>query len=228
MGSVGMLLQKLIEAGQKYFERPFTSTSTVIDVDEMDFPAVSFCNINDFRMSVMEGTLFHSIIQNEKPKDAISGPEYANASKRANHKLEDMLMSCSANFMGRYGTPCSYRNFSIFYQSQGEKCFTINSGDARNRFSKITDRGRTKSLEMVLNIEHYEYYVDQREAGMRLIIHDPDETPIRFSGVHISPGFSTYVEVKKTEVRLAIYSILFQTLDRSRLKILKVLIDPVS
>ena len=61
---------------------------------------------------------------------------------------------------------------------------------------------KRNSLELILNIEHYEYYDDVKEAGMRLIIHDENELPIRKSGIHLSPGYSTYVEVKKTEVRL--------------------------
>ena len=59
-------------------------------------------------------------------------------------------------------------------------------------------------MELILNVEHYEYYdnADVKEIGMRLIIHDENELPIRKSGIHLSPGYSTYVEVKKTEVRL--------------------------
>jgi len=202
MGSIGMLLQKLFEAGQKYFDRPFTSTSTVINPESIEFPAVSFCNINDYRWSKMEGTTFLSIIKGKLGFDALTGPEYAKASKQANHRLDDMLHECKINFMldaHRAPERCSSANFSVFYQSQGEKCFTINSGVKGSHFTDVKEGGRSKSLEMTINLEHYEYF-DKADAGVRLIIHDQDETPIRFSGVALPPGYTSYVEVRKTEV----------------------------
>ena len=204
MGSIGMLLQKLFEAGEKFFDRPFTSTTTVINPDSMKFPAVSFCNINDYRMSMLEGTTFFDIMLGKLNNSALTGPQYGNASKRSNHRLKDMLKECKMNFMtdeNRQPIQCHPKNFSIFYQSQGEKCFTINSGTPTSKFAEVTDGGRIKSFEMVLNLEHYEYF-DKSDVGVRLIIHDQDETPIRFSGMALPPGFTSYVEVRKTEVSL--------------------------
>lgn len=204
MGSIGMLLQKLFEAGEKFFDRPFTSTTTVVNPDSMKFPAVSFCNINDFRMSMLEGTTFYKIMRRELNESALTGPEYGKASKRSNHRLKDMLKECRINFMtdeNRTTIQCAPKNFSIFYQSQGEKCFTINSGTPNSKFKEVTEGGMSKSLEMVLNLEHYEYF-DKADVGMRLIIHDQDETPIRFSGMALPPGYTSYVAVRKTEVRL--------------------------
>ncbi|XP_066920287.1 acid-sensing ion channel 1C-like [Clytia hemisphaerica] len=200
MGSIGMLLQKLFEAGQKYFDRPFTSTSTVINPEKMKFPAVSLCNINDFRMSKLEGTTFLKIMKGELHYSILSGPDYANASKQANHRLQNMLMDCTVNFMQQNKSiaKCSPANFSTFYQSQGEKCFTINSGNVNSHFADLSEGGRKKSLEMILDLEHYDYF-DKNDVGVRLIIHDQDETPIRFSGVALPPGFTSYVEVGKTE-----------------------------
>ena len=204
MGSIGLLLQKLFEAGQKFFDRPFTSTSTVVNPDAMKFPAVSLCNINDFRMSKLEGTTFLKIMQQKLDSSVISGPEYANASKQAHHRLKDMLIRCRINFMltnEKSPTSCSYKNFTSFYQSQGENCFTINSGNINSRFKDVSEGGRAKSLELVINLEHYDYY-DREEVGVRLIIHDQHETPIRFSGIALPPGFTSYVEMRKTEVML--------------------------
>ena len=82
----------------------------------------------------------------------------------------------------------------------GEKCFTINSGKSNSKFVTVKESGRSKSLEMVINLEHYEYF-DKQDVGVRLIIHDQDETPIRFSGMALPPGYTSYVEVRKTEVR---------------------------
>lgn len=53
---------------------------------------------------------------------------------------------------------------------------------------------------MTINIEHYEYYEDTTDAGIRLIIHDENETPVRFRGLSLAPGFTTNVEVTKQKV----------------------------
>lgn len=151
----------------------------------------------------MEGTTFFSIISGDLGFDALTGPEYANASKQANHRLDDMLYECKINFMldaRRAPEKCTSANFSVFYQSQGEKCFTINTGVKGSHIANVKEGGMSKSLEMIINLEHYEYF-DKKDTGVRLIIHDQDETPIRFSGVALSPGYTSYVEVRKTEVR---------------------------
>lgn len=58
-----MLLQKLYESGHKFFDYPFSSTTSIIDVDEIEFPAISICNVNDLRMSKMHGTKLHKLLQ---------------------------------------------------------------------------------------------------------------------------------------------------------------------
>lgn len=64
----------------------------------------------------------------------------------------------------------------------------------------VTEAGIKQSFSMTLNIEHYEYYVDTKDSGLRLIIHDQNETPVRFRGLALSPGFTTYVEITKRKV----------------------------
>ena len=205
--SVGLLLQKLHESTVKYFNYPFSTTTTISYIDEMKFPAISICNLNDFRMSRMKGTKLHKLLQEKnKTKDdlvnKISGEEYATTIKGANHNLNDMLFSCSIYDKNiRQTNTCNSKNFSTFYQKQGEKCYTFNSGEFVD-IIMVNETGTSKSFDLTLNVEHYDYYVDTIEAGIRLIIHDQKETPVRMTGITLSPGFTSYVQISKTKVNI--------------------------
>ena len=199
--SVAFLCQKLYESTKKYFEYPISTTTTVNYVEELEFPAISLCNINDLRISRMNGTLLHDLIQSgikENIGDKISGEEYYRTTKEANHLLENMLYKCAI-----LGKECSYRNFTSFYQTQGEKCYTFNSGELIPKM-KVKGTGSGNSFELVINIEHYEYYNDRIDAGVRLIIHEQNETPVLIQGFTLPPGMTSYVAVKKNVVRITL------------------------
>ena len=127
--SVGLLLQKLHESTVKFFDHPFTTTTTISYIDEIDFPAISICNLNDFRMSKMHQTKLHKLLQ-EKGKslvDKISGEEYAATIKGANHNIHDMLFDCSIydKEITETSRKCNSKNFSVFYQTQGQKMLHV-------------------------------------------------------------------------------------------------------
>ena len=65
-----------------------------------------------------------------------------------------------------------------------------------------TGTGSGNSFELVINIEHYEYYNDRIDAGVRLIIHEQNETPVLIQGFTLPPGMTSYVAVKKNVVRI--------------------------
>lgn len=92
-------------------------------VDEIEFPAVSFCNLNDMRLSVMEGTMVDRAILDHSILDNVTAEEYRNVTRRAVHKLEEMLVECIFD-----GQECSHQNFTEFDWMQGDRCFTFNSG----------------------------------------------------------------------------------------------------
>lgn len=130
IGSVCVVLNKLSGSAKKFFDYPFSSTTSVIHVDEIEFPAISICNINDLRMSKMHNTKLHKLLQKEEgmTMDNITGHEYASTTRKANHELSSMTHDCDL-----INQPCSAKNFTHFFQTQGEKCYTINSGDIKGK-----------------------------------------------------------------------------------------------
>ncbi|NP_001296656.1 acid-sensing ion channel 1-like [Hydra vulgaris] len=194
IAAFGYAVQKVYESTLNYFSYPFSTARMKIHVNQMDFPAVSFCNLNDFRYSATKGTkLDKAILSNDKK--SISGEEYLNITLKARHKIEEMLVDCEFD-----GNKCSVHNFTEFNWNQGELCFTFNSGKFPHSLLKVNGVGMKRSLVLTINVQHYEYYGDELDAGIHLILHDQEETPIKKRGPVIPPGFTTYIQVEKKTI----------------------------
>lgn len=200
--ALGLLLQKLFESTVNYMSHPYTTMKTMRYENSMQFPAVSICNRNDMRRSVMKGTTLDQIIKGKNL--SLQGDEYRNTIRKANHRLEDMLYSCK--ILGEY---CSVEDFIQFNNDQGDRCFTYNHGTQGQPILFFNKTGPTYSLELTINIEAHEYYEMNDDAGISLILHGQDETPVKMPGVMLSPGFITYITVKKKKVVQRFTSIFF-------------------
>ena len=194
VAALGICAEKIYTSTVNYLRYPFITVKTRRYVKELPFPAISFCNINDMRMSTLRGSLIdeairlqnYSILANSDPA------ETWNLTKSSAHEIEDMILECTFN-----GQPCSHKNFSEFYWKQGERCFTFNDGKSELGVLALNNAGRRSSLELTINIQHYDYYRDRSKAGIHMILHDQEETPVRLEGPMISPGFSTHVQFKE-------------------------------
>eukprot|EP00794_Sanderia_malayensis_P005606 gene5606-6296_t len=195
LACLGLFVQKLYESMKHFYSHPFTTSTTIKYEDRMQFPAVSFCNLNDIRSSVMAGTRLDFILKNNGDL-SLSGDEYRNTIRRANHKLHDMLYGCKI-----LGQKCSVDDFIEFNNDQGDRCFTFNHGMNGQRILFFNKTGPSHALELTINIEEYEYYVQNDYSGIRLIVHGQDETPVKLAGEVLTPGFISYVELKKKKIK---------------------------
>jgi len=195
VAAFGFAMQKVYESTMNYFDFPFNTARMRKYVDELEFPAVSFCNLNDMRISVLNGTLVDAAILDNSKMGLVSGEEYRQTTMGAAHKLEEMIVSCKFN-----GEPCSAKNFTQFFWMQGDRCFTFNSGKINNKILSVRGTGVEKGLTLTINIQHYEYYRDGKTAGIHLILHGQDETPVRIRGPMIPPGFTTYIQILKKKI----------------------------
>ena len=191
-------VQKVYESTVNYLQYPFSTAHTRRFVDKLEFPAVSFCNLNDIRMSIVENTKFDEALMSHK-LDNVSQAEYRNYTLDAAHRLDEMLVDCE--FKGR---KCSSKNFTQFYWNQGDRCFSFNSGKSGHDLLYVNGTGVGRSLSLTINIQHYEYYRDRLIAGIHLILHGHNETPVRLRGLMVPPGYTSYVEVEKKKVTLII------------------------
>ena len=198
--ALGLLLQKLYESTRNYLSHPFNTIKTRFYEDSMQFPAVSICNLNDIRVSVMRGTRLDKILRGNKDIQ-LEGDEYRRTIRKANHRLEDMLYRCEI-----LGKECSVDDFIQFNKEQGERCFTYNHGTQGQPILFFNKTGPQHALELTINIEEHEYDLKNDYSGINLILHGQDETPVKIPGTMLSPGFITYIEVKKKKVHYHLVS----------------------
>ena len=69
---------------------------------------------------------------------------------------------------------------------------------------------------MTIDIEFEEYDEATVDAGIILILHIPEERPVKAKGIQISPGFKTHVLVAETKVSSYLYSMTESTFLISR------------
>nr|CAL36112.1 hydra Na channel 3 [Hydra vulgaris] len=188
-------MQKVYESTMNYFSYPFYTARMRMYVNQINFPAVSFCNLNDIRFSVMNGTIVDDAIINNNQEANITGEEMRTFIQAARHTLKEMLVDCDFE-----GKKCSYENFTEFSWMQGESCFTFNSGKPPHTLLKVNGAGINRSLKLTINVQHYEYYRDKMDAGIHLILHGQDETPVKMRGLHLPPGFTSYIQIEKKTI----------------------------
>ncbi|NP_001296668.1 acid-sensing ion channel 5-like [Hydra vulgaris] len=188
-------MREVYESTRKYLNYPVSTVRMKIYVDDLEFPAVSLCNLNDVRMSIVNGTSFDNALIDQNAQN-ISADDALMIAREARHNLEDMLLECKFN-----GRSCSAKNFSEFNWMQGDRCFTINSGKPGHSRLSVKGTGIKRNLELILNLQHYEYYRDEMESGIHFILHSQEETPVRMRGPIVSPGFTTYFRINKIKTK---------------------------
>ncbi|NP_001296667.1 acid-sensing ion channel 1-like [Hydra vulgaris] len=197
VGAFIYAVEKVYESTVNYFSYPFKTARMKIYVNELNFPAVSFCNLNDFLFSKLNGTkLDESILYPDDPeKNNVSEIEISNITSDATIRLDQMLVDCEFE-----GKKCTHENFTDFWTMQGELCFTFNSGKNSHSLLKVSGVGVLRSLKLTINVQHYEYYRDEMAGGIHLMIHGQDEEPVKMQGQIVSPGYSFYVKVEKKTI----------------------------
>jgi len=204
LGAFALFFEKCMTSINSYFEYPFTTTTVIVYENSMVFPAVSICNYNDARLSKMNGTLVHELfvrqsITGENSSDIeqkITGAIMTETFSKAAHRLDEMILDCKWGKDQR----CDYSNFTEFKNAFGDVCFTFNSGKNGMRVLNTTNTGEQKGLRLLIDVQHYDYYYDVESAGFRVILHDQAETPVKMQGYAVSPGFTTYMELRKRQV----------------------------
>lgn len=186
---------KVYESTMNFLAFPINTARMRQYVDEIEFPAVSFCNVNDMRMSVLNGTMVDAAILDQSKTHLVTAEEYLNVTRGAAHSLDEMLIDCEFN-----GQKCTKDNFTVFNWMQGDRCFTFNSGKDGHEILSLSGTGVERSFSLTINLQHYDYYRDGMVAGIHLILHGQDDTPVRMRGPMISPGYTTYIQVEKKKV----------------------------
>lgn len=227
LGSFSLLLCVCVDRVRYYFAYPHVTKLDEVSVPRMVFPAITFCNLNEFRFSrVTRNDLYHAgeLLALLNNRYEIQDPHLAEESvleslqdkanfrnfkpkpfnmreffDRTGHDIKEMLLYC------RYrGETCSAEDFKVIFTRYG-KCYTFNSGLDGKPLLVTMKGGTGNGLELMLDIQQDEYLpvwgeTDETsfEAGIKVQIHTQDEPPfIDQLGFGVAPGFQTFVSCQE-------------------------------
>ncbi|KAL9964424.1 hypothetical protein ACROYT_G028066 [Oculina patagonica] len=194
---------------RKYFSYSVTTKVSLEYEDTPQFPAVTICNFNRFKRSViMEKGYDQLLTQFEKKSsglqaenDAIDFSNYTDFNFTelyliAGHQINDTLLACVWS-----GQMCDYRNFTPVLTDMG-LCHTFNSGKDGEPILKVKQAGSIFGLILSLNVQQKEYYgVMSYSAGLKILIHHQDTPPmVSQLGFAVGPGTSTFAAIRKQRV----------------------------
>ncbi|RXM97502.1 Amiloride-sensitive sodium channel subunit alpha [Acipenser ruthenus] len=210
-----------------FFQYPSQERITLVNNSKLKFPAVTFCNLNRVRKSLLNskysflkkelpfldndfGSNLTSYTENDHEYSysldyALSKLSIENQAE-AGQQLEDMLLSCKF-----HGSRCDKSFFSTFLHHKFGNCYTFNSltkmgsrGQLmRREVLNATKAGFSYGLVLELFIEQDEYLeLLSHAAGLRFIIHDQKDMPFpEDDGVNIPPGQESDLAIVKVHVR---------------------------
>ncbi|XP_022785106.1 acid-sensing ion channel 4-like [Stylophora pistillata] len=180
---------------KKYFSFPNTTKVSLKYDAKPDFPAVTICNFNKFRNSVIEDLGLDAVAN--KSVDLNKVINITQLFYAAGHQINDTLAYCVWNSK----QTCDYRNFTPVMSSMG-LCHTFNSGKNGQSVLKVNEAGADFGLYMMLNVQQYEYFgVESRDAGLRVRVHHQNTLPmVSQLGFAVSPGTSVFAGIQKQRV----------------------------
>lgn len=149
---------------RKYFSHPVTTKVSLVYEGSPEFPAVSICNFNRFKRSVIMAKGYDQLLnQYERKVFGLNTENYTvdfgehhnfNFTEfdwLAGHQINDTLQGCVWS-----GTFCDYRNFTPVLTSMG-LCHTFNSGRSASR--NFLDQYSVRNCMNYIN-ETFLYWLD--------------------------------------------------------------------
>ncbi|XP_067408091.1 acid-sensing ion channel 5 [Emydura macquarii macquarii] len=200
IGSIIMVAWQIWNRFTNYFSWPTTTSVVVQYVENIDFPAVTFCNLNRFQThavanlsiifflwSIVSGVLHAFDTHNkffQELTDFLQGNQNFSIKEFTRNNgfylNNSTLLECDF-----FGKPCYPEDFEHVFTEYGN-CFTFNHMDlpARRRVS-VSGRG----LSLLFDIKQAQFTDDPAfgfiDAGITYVIHSPKEPP-RFDGLGLA------------------------------------------
>ncbi|XP_033101314.1 acid-sensing ion channel 1-like [Anneissia japonica] len=196
--TLGYLLRKSVV----YYQSLPVATKISIDRNsEVGFPAVTFCNYNQFRKSRMtpdEKALLHGYHNDISSNySQINDWNMTEIFYRSSHPIEDMLLLC----LWKTISPCGPENFTTQIYDFGV-CYTFN-GIANDITLNVSNAGVSSGLILLININETENTGDRYGiAGIKMMVHPSNERPlVQAFGFSIAPGFHADVALRNVQVK---------------------------
>ncbi len=195
---------------------PTATTLSLERQDNLTFPAVTICNLNQFRQEVIDaihpelGTQLRQVYYT----DSLSASEIASCNDQISDFVENATLEHitfeNLTFDARdpiseligacffSGKRCTAENFSPFLTNSGY-CYTFNT---QVPLQKAVSTGVRAGLHLVLNINQSQYVSSSSfDAGVKVVVHTQSEPPRpEDTGVGVPPGTNAFIGVRQRNV----------------------------
>lgn len=199
----GVFLNEVRQSITQYLQYPFSTLSTVDYPHKLEIPAISICDLRDIRKTILNSSKVNWTSRSEANSTTPnSTATMTDVLKDSLSVLDEILISCSLKrgVTNKKALPCDKRNFSLFISSDGHSCYTLNSGRNGGRLMETDNVGPLYGVHMVVNTEPLEKGKTYGSSGLKVILHQHEELPLKRVGFHVPPGYVTYVDMKKQKV----------------------------
>ncbi|GBM15949.1 Acid-sensing ion channel 1C [Araneus ventricosus] len=213
-----------------YRQYPVVVRLQVIHERNLEFPAVSICNLNRIKkkltkicppkrkcrppsgshliVSERSSLSFCKLlpngtrIQNEKNKSAIKFLIWYFNESEMKRSRKGHQPSDFLVGCSFNGRDCSEARVSYFMNFRFGNCVTFNKGNEDNEPLKVSQTGVDSGLTLKIRLETDRYQPTTHTVGARMIIHDPHAIPsAEEEGFFIGPGYETLVSLRQTVIR---------------------------
>ncbi|XP_042524340.1 acid-sensing ion channel 5 [Dipodomys spectabilis] len=212
LGSVSLLVWQIYSRLVNYFTWPTTTSIEVQYVEKIEFPAVTFCNLNRFQTDAvakfgiifflwdivskvlhLQETRVNFTDSNEAIDFAVSHQNFSITEFVKNNGFylnNSTLLDCDF-----FGMPCSPKDFKHVFTEYGN-CFTFNHGENIQGKNKVSVSGR--GLNLLFNVKQEEFTdkpsLGFADAGIIFVIHSPKKEP-QFDGLGLSSPVGMHARV---------------------------------
>ncbi|XP_060064856.1 acid-sensing ion channel 1C-like [Ylistrum balloti] len=210
----GLLIYTCVDLFDKYVQHTTMANIKVELVNELPFPAITFCNLSPYKKSSLnpDAVMDHFLLTVSRMKDFVPPIDYDHPGYSSlSHPLPDgWLLNVSFSVADLYYACVNTTNQRMNCEdvltptiTDIGLCYTYNSQNVGGNDPLVTSlTGSAKSLAFYINVNQNEYvYSDNLAAGMKIIVHDPREIPDTNSGFFASPGFSVYASLTLTKYK---------------------------
>ena len=196
-----------------------TISITRSNVGELSFPAVTVCNLNYFRMDVLQERNIYDLV-----RSAFDFDDSVFGSGTCNEVIEDMSISLGIDNLLRETTfekvALAARNrlerFILFGYYAGERinisesfepiftrlgiCYTFNSGKFGESIRMANGTGQRQGLQLLVNVNQSTYST-AFDAGVKVAIHPQSEPPLPDDqGIGVPPGRNAFISLRQKDI----------------------------
>ncbi|XP_042685593.1 acid-sensing ion channel 5 isoform X1 [Centrocercus urophasianus] len=205
---LGIVIWQICSRFNYYFSWPTTTTVVVQHVENVKFPAVTFCNLNRFQAHAVSNlqiifslwNIVFGIVQTFSMEDKYFQELNGFLLGNQNFSIKEFTRENGFYLNGStllecefFGKTCHPEDFEHIFTEYGN-CFTFNHNDLPARSVSLSGRG----LHLLFDVQQKQFTDDPAlgytDAGITFVIHSPKEMP-RFDGLGLLTPVGTHAQV---------------------------------